>query len=96
MRKITFVKDILPHLVAIVSFLLITVFFFSPIFFDNKAIDQHDIQMWEGSSKTLRDFRDKTGEEGLWASSMFSGMPAYLVNVEWGNGPVLAFKKVLV
>lgn len=95
MRKITFVKDILPHLIAVVAFLLITVFFFSPVFFDNKTIDQPDIQMWEGSSKELRDFRDKTGEEGLWASTMFSGMPAYLVNVEWGNGPVLLFKRIL-
>ncbi|HEX5172242.1 MAG TPA: YfhO family protein [Cyclobacteriaceae bacterium] len=95
MRKITFVKDILPHLIAVIAFLLITVFFFNPVFFDNKSLDQHDIQMWEGSSRALRDFRDKTGEEGLWAPGMFSGMPAYLVNVEWSNGPVLAFKKIL-
>lgn len=88
-------KDVLPHLVAVVAFLIITLFFFSPVFFDNKALDQYDIQMWEGSSKALRDFRDKTGEEGLWAPTMFSGMPAYLVNVNWSVGPVLAFKKIL-
>src|SRR5690606_25181171 len=37
----------------------------------------------------------KTGEEGLWAPSMFSGMPAYLINVIWSNGPVVALKKIL-
>lgn len=95
MRKIDFVKDILPHLIAVITFLLVTFFFFSPVFLDNKSINQPDIQMWEGSSKALRDFRDQTGEEGLWAPSMFGGMPAYLVNVEWSNGPVLFFKKVL-
>ena len=94
MKKIKF-SDILPHLVAVVVFLLVTVFFFNPIFFDNKAIEQGDIQQWSGSSKELRDYRDQTGEEGLWANSMFSGMPAYLVNLSWSDGVVIGMKKVL-
>lgn len=76
-------------------FLIVTISFFSPVFFENKSISQHDIQQWEASSKSLRDYRKATGEEGLWATSIFSGMPAYLVNLEWGNGPVVAIKKVL-
>ncbi len=94
MKKIKF-SDILPHLVAVVVFLLVTVFFFNPIFFDNKAIEQSDIQQWSGSSKELRDYRDQTGEEGLWANAMFSGMPAYLVNLSWSDGVVIGMKKVL-
>jgi hypothetical protein len=94
MKKIKF-SDILPHLLAVVVFLLVTVFFFNPIFFDNKAIEQGDIQQWSGSSKELRDYRDQTGEEGLWANSMFSGMPAYLVNLSWSDGVVIGMKKVL-
>ena len=80
MKKIKFTEQVLPHLVAVGVFLVITVFFFNPVFFDNKTISQYDIQQWEGSSKALRDYRDKTGDEGLWADAMFSGMPAYLVN----------------
>ncbi len=94
MKKISF-SDVLPHLLAVLVFFVITVFFFSPIFFENKALDQQDIQQFQGSSKSLRDFRDATGEEGLWASNMFSGMPAYLVNLNWSDGPVVAMKKVL-
>jgi hypothetical protein len=94
MKKIKF-SDVLPHLVAVVVFLLVTVFFFNPIFFDNKAIEQGDIQQWSGSSKELRDYRDQTGEEGLWANAMFSGMPAYLVNLSWSDGVVIGMKKVL-
>jgi hypothetical protein len=94
MKKIKF-SDILPHLVAVVIFLLVTVFFFNPIFFDNKAIEQGDIQQWSGSSKELRDYRDQTGDEGLWAEAMFSGMPAYLVNLSWSDGVVIGMKKVL-
>jgi hypothetical protein len=95
MKKIVFSQHVLPHLVAVVAFLIVTMFFFKPVFFENKKLEQRDIQEWEGSSKELRDFRQETGEEGLWAESMFGGMPAYLVNVEWGNTTVRFMKQVL-
>jgi len=95
MLKINFKEHILPHGFAVLVFLIVTVFFFNPVFFDNKSIGQHDIQEWAGSSKALRDYRDATGEEGLWASAMFSGMPAYLVNVDWSDGVVVGIKKVM-
>lgn len=94
MRKIKF-SDILPHLIAITVFLLVTAFFFSPIFFENKSLTQHDIQQFQGGSKTLSDYREATGEEGLWASNMFSGMPAYLVSLRWNDGPVVWTKRIM-
>ena len=95
MKKINFSKDVLPHAIAIGVFLIVTLFFFNPIFFDNKVLDQSDITQWEGSSKSMRDFRTQTGEEPLWTPSMFSGMPGYLVNVEWGNNAVSLLKGIL-
>jgi len=95
MKKINFAKHILPHAIAVGVFLIVTFFFFNPVFFENKALNQGDIQQWEGSSKSMRDFRDQTGEEPLWTESMFSGMPGYLVNVEWGNVVVGYLKSVL-
>lgn len=95
MRKINFKEHILPHLAAVIIFLIVTIFFFNPVFFDNKSISQHDIQQWEASSKALRDYREATGEEGLWAPSVFSGMPAYLINLEWSNGVIVGIKKIL-
>jgi len=95
MKQIRFSEQVLPHLMAVIVFLLVTILFFNPVFFDNKSISQSDIQQWSGSSKALRDYRDATGEEGLWAGAMFSGMPAYLVNLNWSDGVVLGFKKVL-
>ncbi|MCE7862512.1 MAG: hypothetical protein DYG99_03115 [Bacteroidetes bacterium CHB5] len=95
MRPINFSQHVLPHLVAVGVFLIVTILFFRPVFFDNKSIQQGDIQQWSGSSKELRDYRDKTGEEGLWAGTMFSGMPAYLVNIEWSDGVVVGMKNVL-
>jgi len=95
MKKIDFYKDVLPHAVAVLVFLVVTVLFFNPVFFDNKTLDQHDIQQFQGSSKSIADYRAATGEEALWAPSMFSGMPAYLVSLRWSDGPVVWVKRIL-
>jgi hypothetical protein len=95
MKKIDFSKDVLPHVLAIVAFLIVTVVFFNPIFFDNKTLTQEDIQQFSGSSKAIVDYRNDTGEEALWAPSMFSGMPAYLVSVRWSAGAITWTKKIM-
>ncbi len=95
MKKIDFPKHIAPHLVALLVFLVITILFFNPIFFDHKTLDQFDIQQFRGSSKSIVDYREATGEEALWAPSMFSGMPAYLVSLKWSDGPVIWVKKIM-
>lgn len=95
MKKINFSQHILPHLVAVVAFLLVTVFFFSPMFFEKKVMVQHDIAQSIAGSKVLMDHRTQTGEEGLWASGMFSGMPAYTVSIQWSNSAVRFIKEAL-
>jgi hypothetical protein len=94
MKKISFSAQILPHVVAVLVFLLVTVLYFRPFFFDNKIISQYDIQQFEGSAKTISDYREKTGEEPLWVNSMFAGMPAYMVSVKWSNAPIAALKTI--
>ncbi len=95
MRKINFKEQVLPHIIAILVFLLVTIIYFKPVFFEHKALSQHDIQQWEGGAKELLDFRETTGEEALWTNSMFSGMPGYLINVQWSNG-VLANLQIAI
>ena len=95
MKNINFSKDILPHILAVAIFLLITFIFFKPALLDNKSISQHDILQWEGGAKELLDHREATGEEGLWTNSMFGGMPGYLVNVQWSNSPITVVYKIL-
>ncbi|WP_158233287.1 YfhO family protein [Reichenbachiella sp. 5M10] len=78
-------KDLFPHLIAVLLFLIVTVVFYSPIFFENKVLPQHDIMQWKGSAQELKAYREATGEEGLWTNSMFGGMPGYLVNMEFSG-----------
>ncbi|MGK7388826.1 MAG: YfhO family protein [Candidatus Cyclobacteriaceae bacterium M2_1C_046] len=92
MKNINFSKHILPHLIAVVVLYIITAIFFNPVVFDDKVIEQHDITQWRGGAQELITHREKTGEEGLWTNSMFSGMPAYLVNTFWSDKPVKFIK----
>src|SRR4051812_10717334 len=95
MKKINFSTDVLPHTLAVAVFLIVTILFFRPLFFNGMTINQGDINQHLGGSKELRDFRDATGEEGLWAGTVFSGMPAYTVSLDWSDGAVVAVKRII-
>ena len=94
MKKIKF-SDVVPHAVAILVFLVVMLTSFSPIFFENKVLSQSDIQQHTAVTKDLYDYREATGEEGLWATRIFGGMPAYMVSMDWSDEAVIGIKKVL-
>ncbi len=78
-------KNILPHIVAIAAFLIITFTYFTPLL-EGKKIKMDDIIRHKGMSKEVMDYREKTGDEALWTNSMFGGMPAYFISVHYkGN-----------
>ncbi|MCK4677191.1 MAG: YfhO family protein [Bacteroidales bacterium] len=78
-------KKIAPYLFVIVFFALITIIYFNPIL-EGKSLRQSDVSNWKGMSKEIADYRNETGEEALWTNSMFGGMPAYQVSINYqGN-----------
>jgi hypothetical protein len=81
MDKISF-KSLSPYLIAMVVFLAITFVYFYPVL-EGKKLKQHDIKQFKGMSKELADFREDTNEEALWTNSMFSGMPAWQISVQY-------------
>lgn len=78
-------KKIFPYLLAIVSFVVVTFMFFSPMITDDKTIYQGDILQYEGMAKEILDFRKENKEEPLWTNSMFGGMPAFQISTYY-NG----------
>ncbi len=83
MTSLHFRRDVLPHLVAVVIFLLLTAIYFAPVLFEGKGLAQHDIQQFQGSAQEIRAYREQTGNEALWTNSMFGGMPSYLINTHF-------------
>ena len=74
-------KSILPHLVAVAVFLVLSSVFFSPLF-DGYSLKQSDIRQFQGMSKEIVDYKFVHGELPLWTNSMFGGMPSYQIAVE--------------
>ena len=79
----------LPHIIAVIIFLAISIFMYRPIIFEGKVMDQNDINQGRGAAKEIVDYREATGEQALWTNSMFSGMPSYLTGLQWSGGAIL-------
>jgi len=88
-------NKLLPHIVAIVVFAAITIMYFSPMILDNKQMSQSDIIQFKGVSKEIQDYREKTGKEALWTNSMFGGMPAFQISVDYKGNLIQYIDKIM-
>ncbi len=70
-----------PHLVAILFFIIVSYVYFSPVL-DGKVVVGHDNQTWAGMSKETRDYNATHKAPTLWTNSMFGGMPTYQISME--------------
>ena len=77
MKNPTF-KKMLPHLAAIVIFLIVAIVYCKPAL-QGKVLQQSDTQGWRGMAQQSFEFMDHHGYYPLWTNSMFSGMPAYQI-----------------
>ncbi len=75
---------------CILVFILITVVYFKPMYFEDKVLNQGDIIRHKAMSKEITDYREKYHQEPLWTNSMFGGMPAYQISTEY-SGNWLSF-----
>jgi hypothetical protein len=79
------IKNALPHLVAILTFTVLSFAYFYPVL-EGKKLNAHDTKVFVGSSKEIQDYRNEFGQEPLWTNSMFGGMPAFLISAKFpGN-----------
>ena len=76
------IKSLLPHLVAIVLFVVLPSIYFSPLY-DGYALKQSDIRQFQGMSKEIFDYKlTHDGQQPSWTNAMFSGMPAYQISAD--------------
>jgi hypothetical protein len=77
-------KKILPQLIAIIGFVLVSFIYASPLL-QGKRLAMHDTQMAAASAKEVNDFHTQTGEWAWWTNSMFGGMPSFMVAGDYEN-----------
>lgn len=89
-------KQALPHFLAVIIFLVVTVLFCKPVL-DGKMLNQHDtgISGWKGSAQNAFEVREKTGTFPLWNTTVFSGMPNYQIAMEGKSALPVDLNKVI-
>ena len=76
-------KYLIPALI-ITIFLSISFIYTSPTI-TGKSLRSNDIVQSAGGAQELKDFEEKNKRRPLWTNSMFSGMPSYMVYVDYPN-----------
>ena len=74
-------KKILPHIIAIVVFLIVSIIFCKPVL-EGNVLNQHDNVGWKGMAQNSFEYKDKNGHFPLWNPTLFRGMPNYQVAME--------------
>ncbi len=87
-------KLILPNLIAVLVFLIVSMVYFSPRI-SGKKLDMHDWKVWQASAKEKNDFREQTGEITCWTNSMFGGMPTYLISTPKEHNVFAKIQKIM-
>ena len=75
-------RNALPTIVAVLLFGVVSIVGFAPQL-EGKVLPQHDIRQFDGMSRDIRDCRADFDEDPQWTGAMFSGMPAYQINIKY-------------
>ena len=75
-------RKALPTVVAILVFGVVSVIGFAPQL-EGRVLPQHDIRQFDGMSRDIRECRADFDEDPQWTGAMFSGMPAYQINIKY-------------
>src|SRR5687767_13137266 len=75
-------NNYLPHLIAVIVFLLLSFVYCNPVF-EGKGLAQHDMIQATGAAEEITKFKNETGEYSKWTNSMFGGMPAYTIKIDY-------------
>lgn len=79
MKQLNFKKAI-PHLAAVIIFLLLSIFLTKPSL-QGKVVQQGDVIQWKAMAQQSFEFKEKHGHFPKWTNSMMSGMPGYQIAI---------------
>ncbi|GAB4399814.1 MAG: YfhO family protein [Microscillaceae bacterium] len=80
-QNITF-SHLWPHLAVLLFFFLLALAYNYPIL-EGKKLVQNDMIQAQGSAQALQQFQKETGRVSLWNNAMFSGMPSFLIYMDY-------------
>lgn len=89
-------KKILPDVLVVLAFVVISFAYFAPAVLDGRVLSQHDSLAAIGQGQEQREFMERhDGERTRWNLSMFGGMPSYQMSPTYDSSkPQDVAKKV--
>ena len=85
-------KKIIPDIIAILTFAVISFVYFYPADIDGRILFQHDTTAGAAAGQEAKEYYERTGERTRWTNSMFGGMPTYQISPSYDSTDTL--KKV--
>lgn len=82
-------KKILPDLLAILAFALLSFAYFFPADIENRILFQHDTAAGAGAGQEAVQYYEQTGERSRWTNSLFGGMPTYQISPSYDSTETL-------
>ena len=89
-------KKLLPHGIAFVIMVVLSLMFFSAYVFDGQVLSQHDNIQAAASQSEMDKYKAETGTSPLWTGSYFSGMPTFQIHLDTkGNLTIPVFRVMM-
>ena len=82
-------KKILPDLIAILAFAVLSFAYFFPADIENRILFQHDTAAGAGAGQEVAQYHEQTGERSRWTNSLFGGMPTYQISPSYDSTETL-------
>ena len=70
-------KLILPDVIAVVAFVVLSLAYFFPAVLEGRVLAQHDAVAGIGAGIEMQEYQQRTGERTRWTNVLFGGMPTY-------------------
>lgn len=78
-------KKILPDLIAILAFVILSFAYFFPADIEGRILFQHDSVAGVGAGQEATEYLQRTGERTRWTNSIFGGMPTYQMSPSYDS-----------
>jgi hypothetical protein len=79
----------LPDVVAILFFAVLSFAYFMPAVTEGRILSQHDTVAGIGSGREANDYYQRTGERTRWTNALFGGMPTYQMSPSYPSTDTL-------
>ena len=82
-------KRLIPDMVAVVLFAVISFVYFCPAVTEGRILSQHDSVAGIGAGQESKEYMERTGERTRWTNSIFGGMPTYQMSPSYDSTDML-------